>query len=168
MRFKTLRNFFLIPGGLLLTLALCGGLALLVSSTNCGGGDATRTSRQPERSAPQPVTTSAPATQQPRQSSSPEGRDEAIIAVLDARRNQSGDKIKDALPRESYKVNIYRDGTSPTWNRVKIDYDRDEKWDEKWDLEAGRPAKKHVSTADDDQTYDQEYRWQGGQWVPKK
>lgn len=171
MRFKTFRNFFLLPGGLLASLAFCGAIIFLASHINCGGGgDTTSASRQADRRTAQTAPAS-PVTPQPQRPAAPassaSGRDQAVIAVLESKRTQSGDKIKDALPRESYKVNVYRDGASPTWNRVKIDYDRDEKWDEKWDLEDGRPVKKQVSTADND-SYDREFRWQGGQWVEKK
>ena len=164
MRFKTFRNFIVVPGGLLLTFALGGALFLLGSSASCGSGT-TPTTRSPELQQAQPVT-AVPASQPQRQAASPASRDEKIIALLEAKRNQSGDKIKDAFPRETYKVNIYRDGGSATWNRLKIDYNRNERWEEKWELEDGQPVKKHVSTADND-VYDQEFRWQGGQWVRK-
>lgn len=77
------------------------------------------------------------------------------------------DKIKDAFPRERFKVNIYRDAPDTTWSRLKIDFDRDEKDDEKWTLAGGEPAKRQVSTADNGQ-YDKEYRWLGGKWSPKQ
>ena len=168
MRFKTFRNFIAIPGSLIVGILIIGSLGLLISSSSCGSTN-TDTPRVAERRE-QPITSTPTTNSQPiqtSQSNNVAGRDAAIVAMLDAKRNQSGDKIKDALPREAYKVNVYRDGASPTWNRLKVDYDRDEKWDEKWDLEDGRPAKKQISTADND-SYDKEYRWQGGQWVEKK
>ncbi|MBA2733392.1 MAG: hypothetical protein H0U54_10930 [Acidobacteria bacterium] len=165
MRFKTFRNFIIVPGGLLLTVALGGALFLLVSSASCGSGTTTPTTRSPELHQAQPAN-ATPVSQPQRQAASPASRDEKILALLEAKRNQSGDKIKDAFPRETYKVNIYRDGGSTTWNRLKIDYNRNERWDERWELEDGKPVKKQVSTADND-VYDQEWRWQGGQWVKK-
>lgn len=165
MRFKTFRNFILVPGSLLLTAIVCGAFALLVSSASCGSGTASRTDPSPA-SRPGQAVPAAPVSQPQRQAATPASRDEAIIAMLESKRNQPGDKIKDAFPRESYKVNVYRDANSPTWSRIKIDYNRNERWDERWELEDGRPVKKQVSSADNE-VYDQEYRRQGGQWVRK-
>jgi hypothetical protein len=89
-----------------------------------------------------------------------------IIDLLNKQTTATGDKIKDAFPKERFKVNVYRDGSSSTWTRLKLDLDRDEKDDEKWTLSAGQPDKRQVSTRDDEQ-YDREYRWRGGQWVEK-
>ncbi|MDQ3816907.1 MAG: hypothetical protein M3362_04330 [Acidobacteriota bacterium] len=166
MRFKTFRNFILLPGSLILTAIVCGAFALLLSSASCGSGTATRSDSAPASRQSQTTPAASPAAQPQRQATSPASRDEAILALLETKRNQPGDKIKDAFPRESYKVNIYRDAGSTTWSRVKIDYNRNERWDERWELEDGRPVKKQISSADNE-VYDQEYRWQGGQWVRK-
>lgn len=90
--------------------------------------------------------------------------DKQIVEFL--ARPGSGEKVKDAFPREKYKVSVYRDGTDSNWSRIKIDYNRNEKWDEKWTLEAGQPAKRQVASKDDEQ-YDVEYRWRGGKWEVK-
>jgi hypothetical protein len=90
-----------------------------------------------------------------------------IIDLLNRQPNATTDKIKDAFPKERFKVNVYRDGNGSTWTRLKVDLDRDEKDDEKWTLANGQPDKRQVSTRDDEQ-YDREYRWRGGQWVEKK
>jgi hypothetical protein len=91
--------------------------------------------------------------------------DKLVLEFL--KKPASGEKVKDAFPRETFKVNIYRDSGNATWNRLKIDLDRDEKDDEKWDLVDGQPAKRHVSSADDGK-YDREYRWLAGRWQEKK
>jgi hypothetical protein len=81
-----------------------------------------------------------------------------------------GDKLKDAFPEQPYKVNVYKDAGKSDANRLKIDLDRDEKWDEKWDLERGADGslkvKRHVAPADDEQ-YTEEYRLSGDRWVGK-
>jgi hypothetical protein len=89
-----------------------------------------------------------------------------LIVEFVSKTPATSDKIKDAFPRETFKVNLYHDAGTTGWNRLKIDLDRDEKWDEKWDFENGLPAKRHVSSADND-SYDQEFRWLGGQWEAK-
>jgi hypothetical protein len=78
-----------------------------------------------------------------------------------------GDKVKDAFPGETYKVNLYKDPDGK--RRAKVDLDRDEKWDEKWDFEAEsgqEVVKRHVATGDDER-YDVELRLRGGAWVKK-
>jgi hypothetical protein len=150
----------LLPSGLLLGIAVLGGFVLLCRS--CTSRPDPPTAARPFSS--QPATTSPPARRPVASAST--NRDQLIVAYLNSHRRATGDKIKDALPRESFKVNIYADNGSSLWNRLKIDLDRDEKWDEKWDLENGQPAKRHVATNDDEQ-YNQEFRWQGGQWVEK-
>jgi hypothetical protein len=93
--------------------------------------------------------------------------DQEILRLVE--RPATTDKIKDAFPSQAYKVNLYHDAGFDSWNRAKIDLDRDEKDDEKWTFEgsgAGRKVKRQVSPADDGQ-YPEEYRLQGGAWVKK-
>jgi hypothetical protein len=160
MRFNTFRNLLAIPAALVV-VGLCGGSFVLMRS--CGGGGSGR--------APRPLAAATPAvaaTPKPLAAGGNDARrDQLIVDYLNAHPQATGDKIKDAFPRESFKVNIYADNGSATWNRLKIDYNRNERWEEKWDLENGQPAKRHVSTRDNE-IYDKQYRWQGGQWVEKK
>ena len=75
------------------------------------------------------------------------------------------DKIKDASKGRPFKINLYSDD-GQRFNRAKVDLDRDDKWDEKWDFEADGSVTRKVSSADDDATYDQRFvleagaRWQ--------
>lgn len=81
--------------------------------------------------------------------------------------NISGDKEKDAFRNEAWKVNIYKDAGEQQPNRLKIDYDRDEKWDEKWSFEregTHTEVKRFVAPADDE-NYTVEYRMRAGRWV---
>lgn len=47
-------------------------------------------------------------------------------------------KNKDALGRGSWKVNLYEETGDDHYDRAKIDRDRDESWDEKWNYKKGR------------------------------
>lgn len=58
----------------------------------------------------------------------------ALLAQL-GQPSRGETKIKDLLGSGAPKVNLYAD--AGTWNRAKVDLDRDEKWDEKWRWEAG-------------------------------
>ena len=48
--------------------------------------------------------------------------------------------------------------------RVKIDLDRDEKWDEKWTIAADGSIEREVAPADDEQ-YSEKYQRTGTEWV---
>lgn len=77
------------------------------------------------------------------------------------------DKVKDAFPSKTYKVNLFRENGASKFNRVKIDLDRDDKWDEKWTIEDDGDIKRQVAPADDEK-YTDEYRLKAGTWVAKK
>lgn len=153
MKYKTFRALVTVGGGALL-VGTCGLSSCLL------GGDSPKKTERP------PIVSSTPATTPVQTSTGARTADQAVVEFLNRQPNATGERIKDAFPRESYKVNIYRDGNSQTWTRLKIDLDRDEKDDEKWTLSNGQPDKRQVSTRDDG-TYDREYRWRGGQWVEK-
>jgi hypothetical protein len=160
MKYRTFRNLLTI-GGIVLLLGFCG---------LCGtcSGLFSRKTREAPPSAPIAQATPTPGSS-PLSTPSNTGlrrEDQMIIDLLNRQLKATSDKIKDAFPRESFKVNVYRDGNSSTWTRLKVDLDRDEKDDEKWTLAGGQPDKRQVSTRDDEQ-YDREYRWRGGQWVEK-
>ncbi len=95
--------------------------------------------------------------------------DEPILAL--AERGISGAKVKDALKGRAYKVNLYRDAGQPGVNRLKIDLDRDDKWDEKWTFvkpgSRDGGVKRQVAP-NDDEVYSVEYRLLHGKWVLKQ
>ena len=75
------------------------------------------------------------------------------------------DKIKDASQGQAYKVNLYQDAGSPTMNRAKVDYDRDEKWDEKWTFSPDGSVERQVAPADDE-NYTESWILREGSWSP--
>lgn len=88
--------------------------------------------------------------------------DAAVLRALEA---PAQEKIKDATGSTPYKVNLYSDD-KVRWNRVKIDLDRDEKWDEKWTIAADGSIEREVAPADDEQ-YSEKYQRTGNEWVPR-
>ncbi len=120
--------------------------------------------------APQAVVTAAPVATATQMHATSLG-DENALRPMDARILEKarqpirGDKIKDAFPSEKWKVNLYQDAGNTRPNRLKIDFDRDEKWDEKWTFE-GEEVKRQVAPKDDD-VYTVEYRLRAGAWVKK-
>ncbi len=77
----------------------------------------------------------------------------------------SGDKVKDAIPG-SAKVNLYQDAGQTHVNRLKVDLDRDDKWDEKWTIDraAGLAIQRQLAP-NDDEAYSVEWRLGGEAWV---
>jgi hypothetical protein len=86
--------------------------------------------------------------------------DDAVLRLL---QGPAQEKIKDATGGTPYKVNLYSDDRV-RWNRVKIDLDRDEKWDEKWTLAADGTIEREVAPNDDEQ-YSETYLRSGDAWV---
>ena len=162
MKYRTFRNL-LTMGGIILILGLCGlcGSCYFFANKN----SPSRNDNTSARTTPTPAQQSPTPT--PFNTAGLRREDQLTVDYLNSHTSATTDKIKDAFPREPFKVNIYRDGSSPTWTRLKIDLDRDDKDDEKWTLTNGQPDKRQVSTRDDEQ-YDKEYRWQGGKWIEKK
>jgi hypothetical protein len=157
MKYKTFRNFIFYPSCFLSVAVLFGACWACNHYTS---RKEIKPAFAPVASAPTSSASNTPATTTDRRV------DQLIVAYLTKHARAATDKVKDAFPRESFKVNIYRDQGHATWNRLKVDLDRDEQDDEKWTLENGMPAKRQVST-NDDGNYDHEYRWQGGKWVEK-
>jgi hypothetical protein len=182
MKYRTFRNLLLLGGATVLS-GFCGTCFYYAGREQGGSISVARTVPAP------PIATTGtgstgdtitPRTQYPNggahsavattgsSSSSQSGQrreEQLILNFLDSQ-SATTDKVKDAFPGESFKVNVYRDDNGPNWTRLKIDLDRDGKDDEKWELKDGQPAKRRVATRDDEQ-YDREYRWRSAQWVEK-
>lgn len=170
MKYKTFRNFIFYPSCFVSVAALFGACWACNNHTS---REEIKPASAPTASAPakpggKPANAPAPSssTSTAAQVATDRRVDQLIFDYLTTHANATTDKVKDAFPRESFKVNIYHDEGNASWNRLKVDLDRDEQDDEKWTLENGMPAKRQVSTRDDG-TYDREYRWQGGKWVEK-
>ncbi len=109
-----------------------------------------------------PATSAAPSSTTAGNDLRPVDRD-----ILAWRKTASigGDKAKDVFPGKPYKVDAYKDEGKTGISRVKVDLDRDGKWDEKWDFD-GDKVKRKVAPADDE-NYQLELRLDGDHWRPK-
>lgn len=166
MRYKTFRALVLSVVG----LSVIGTIAAI---STCRGNDEkpkpTKTATvEPTAKKPAP-----PGDETPKDEPALEGDDqplraldEQILAKLG--KSLGSDKIKDAIPGKA-KVSLYQDAGQKAPNRVKIDLDRDDKWDEKWTIEdeGGKPKVKRQIAPDDDEKYTVEYRLRDGKWVRK-
>lgn len=72
-------------------------------------------------------------------------------------------KVKDAKRGGAWKVNLYQDAGNASFNRAKVDFDRDDKWDEKWTFAADGISRKLAPA--DDEDYTETYIWDGASWV---
>ncbi|MBL8617591.1 MAG: hypothetical protein JNM72_18430 [Deltaproteobacteria bacterium] len=149
-----------------------GGLLLLCAGVVAGGGALTLGLRGPPTPPPttlQPVAVEA----QPAVAPLPAAPEAAVVGdgLRDVDRDAmswrgkalKSDKGKDVSAKRPYKINVYQDSGNKTVNRLKIDLDRDDKWDEKWDFD-GEELRRQVAPADDEQ-YTQTFRWSGNGWV---
>ncbi|MCB9679089.1 MAG: hypothetical protein H6737_28565 [Alphaproteobacteria bacterium] len=93
------------------------------------------------------------------------GRPVDTIAMAYRGRDIKSDKLKDASKSTPFKVNVYQDAGHATANRVKLDLDRDDKWDEKWTFD-GDDVLREVAPADDE-VYTETYGWDGSGWVSR-
>lgn len=77
--------------------------------------------------------------------------------------NNGGVKLFKKLP--TYQIDFRCDKTKgfDYWNRVKIDWDYDKKWDEKWDFRKNGSIKRQCST-NDDEVYDLVQETVEGKW----
>jgi hypothetical protein len=89
------------------------------------------------------------------------GLEQQILSFVG--RDLGSDKLKDAVPGATYKINAYQDVGNTTVNRLKIDLDRDEKWDQKVSFADGRVARE-IAPADDE-NYTEKSMWNGSAWV---
>jgi hypothetical protein len=87
--------------------------------------------------------------------------DDAALQYLG--RDIGSDKLKDVTKGRSFKVNVYQDAGHTTANRVKIDLDRDDKWDEKIDFKPEGVVRQVAPN--DDENYTQTYQLVDGAWV---
>jgi hypothetical protein len=169
MKFKTFRAIAIAAGG-----AASLAVVLFVAK-GCSSGDDKHgpTSSPPAQTAAAPTpggATPPAAGQQPAAGGASQPMRPMDQAILDrVHQGISGDKLKDAFPGQAYKVNLYAEGGTAA-NRVKIDLDRDEKWDEKWSIstEGGQEQVKRQVAPNDDESYTLEYRLRAGAWVKKE
>jgi hypothetical protein len=86
-----------------------------------------------------------------------------------AHRSFPGDKLKDAMPGRPFKINLYKEPDEQFATRLKVDLDRDDKWDEKWSfsMKNGQQVVKRQVAPNDDENYTIEYRLRGEAWMQK-
>jgi len=167
MRFKTFRT-------LAIGVVVAAGFGTAVGVATCCKKSETTDAPVAKKPEEQPKPTAKPKeTAPPEQAKS---TDEDALRPMDQQildllaKDATTDKLKDAFPGKPFKANIYRDGTGTKFNRVKIDLNRNDKWDEKWSVETedGKETIKRQVAPADDEKYTHDYRLIGGKWVLKK
>ena len=84
-------------------------------------------------------------------------RYQTAMKLASGRADRSG-KGKDVLgSRSPWKLNLYDDDRDGTWDRGKLDTNRDEVDDEKWNFKNGRWEKDGGATI-----------WDGSKWIPSR
>ena len=149
-------------------LGVCGVVALgilgvggLVSTGVIGTGWLVS---QAVEARPAPSPTPRPSPVAPVAAPAPAPVETAQSVAMSYRgKNLMGPKLKDVSKGRPYKINVYQDEGHTTANRLKIDLDRDEKWDEKWTFEDNGVLTRVVAV-NDDEVYGDVQTWNGSQW----
>lgn len=166
MHFKTFRTLAIVG-------AVGAGAAGIYGLSRLGGGSAPEPSpaqvERPVRAVAQPAgpATAGDAAAGDASPDALRSMDREILARV--AQGISGDKAKDAVRGRPWKVNIYQDAGQSRVNRLKIDLDRDEKWDEKWTFvsDGGQDVVKRQVAPNDDEAYTEEYLLEGERWQRK-
>lgn len=178
MKYKTFRALFWtgVAVAVFGLVALCVGKAprrveevpVAVGGGEPGQATVPEPASAPQQSAEPAVTNLSAEAPQPGTTSPLRELDRRILARL--AQGVSGDKVKDAFPAATFKVNLYKDAGYARANRLKIDLDRDEKWDEKWNLDTkgSTPEVERQVAPEDDERYTRTYRLVGDAWVEGK
>ena len=72
----------------------------------------------------------------------------------------SAEKVKDLYNGRGIKVNLYDDDRNGSWDRAKLDRDRDDTWDESWTVKGGTLERKIEKTG-------VVTTYRDGAWLPK-
>jgi hypothetical protein len=89
--------------------------------------------------------------------------DAEVIAWKD--KSIASDKEKDVSKGKAYKINVYKDAGQTNVNRVKVDTNRNDKFDEKYTFEPGKITLQRAPA--DDEQYTETYHWTGDGWTKK-
>lgn len=158
-------------------VVLCIGIVIGLRSCMGCGQQHMRVENHPENRSSQP-TVQSPASQ-------PEARPTlgaAVMPITDADRavlsyhdsplvknlDDSGENYKKFVKASGYNLDLRCDFKKgfDGWNRIKVDWDKDKQWDEKWSFNEKGEVKRQISP-DDDGNYAYSYILQGTQWVLK-
>ena len=110
--------------------------------------------------APPPVPDAAAAAAASTEDLAPRPYDAEVLGWQG--RTINGGKQKDVSRGRPYKINVYQDAGKSTVNRVKVDANRNEKWDDKYTFDGAKITLERAP--DDDERYTQKYHWTGSGW----
>ncbi len=133
LRYQTVRNVGLGVLGL-------GAVVGLVVATSGGDDGPMPPASVVSHTATSPATAATPATAAPTAPSV--ALDDAAIALRADQAASPGEKIKDAFKGNPTKVNLYEETQDAVYDRLKIDANRDDVWDQEWSRDASRRWKR--------------------------
>lgn len=82
--------------------------------------------------------------------------------------DKDGESYKRIINTKDYRLELRNDIKKgfTFWNRIKVDYDKDKNWDEKWTFSKDGKIKREVSP-NDNENYEYTYYLKGEQWEKK-
>jgi len=145
------------------SLLALGGMALVVGLLRArpprGEPLAEGPAQAQEEAAPVPTTPDPRPSPAP---TPPSPRSASEVALSYRGKNIMGPKLKDVTKGAPYKINVYQDEGHASVNRLKIDLDRDDRWDEKWTFDGDTVSRKVAPQ--DDERYEVKQVWTGSGW----
>jgi hypothetical protein len=88
--------------------------------------------------------------------------DRQILGVVAAPANIQGRVARDITSGKPMRVQVFKNYNQTAVERVQIDFDRDDQWDEKWSVR-GQEVSRAVSPKDDGK-YSERYALKNGKW----
>ncbi|MFO0618318.1 MAG: hypothetical protein U0414_37335 [Polyangiaceae bacterium] len=163
MRYSTFRAL-MIAGGVLCVGAGVAGAAISLGTQPAPAVAAATESAKPTPPPPKEATIlRSPTATTSAEVAALRPMDKALLDKL--HEPLRADSQKDAFPQQAYRVNVYQEAGHTTPNRLDVDLNRNEKWDERWTVD-GAAIKREVAPSDDEH-FTKEYVLENGSWVPK-
>lgn len=146
IRYQTVRNIGLGVLG-------AGAITGIVLATTGGSKTVDRVATSPpsavshsetyrSTTASSPPTTPSRATSGTSAGTNVAGVDDVTIVARADRAAAPGEKVKDAFSGNPIEVNLYEETQDARFDRLKVDRNRDDTWDEQWTRDATGPWKK--------------------------
>lgn len=172
MKFETFRKLRTVG---FIAIPIVAIVLLFRACSGCGGGSDDYARVQQPRQQQQQNLPQSSATTRPNY-----GADELPLTSvereimqlqqdpLSSGKEDDNGSIKRILTKSSYKVDFRCDKNkgSSSWNRVKVDWNNNRKYDEKWNFREDGSVARFVAPTDDE-NYSIEYRLRGDKWVKK-
>ena len=160
-----LRNFLVL-------VVIAGGGAIAASYVACNKSSEPVKAKEPDKiamPAPPPppdavAPVAAPVAAPAKMDLMPRPYDPEVLAWRT--KTVASGKGKDVSKGRPFKINVYQDSGSTTVDRVKVDANRNNKFDDKFTFKPNEIVLEHSPA--DDESYTEKYVWNGAGWTKQR